>query len=421
MHHPARSIVPMLALLACCACRTPAVAVVAMDGATGAFETPAEWTAFCERLASAGGLVLREGLPDAPADRAEAHRYLLQRLVASIEEVLEAETEPPVVALYSHKLRKYGMDSADAKYSTVRLDPRGTYRLYGELGSAHHVALQLVSNAEGYAAFDSLALTELRDRGETELDVRVSAARPEGWTGAWLPIDPRARELLIREYFYDWDAETPSTFLVERLDDPAKAARLDAATIERQLEAIASTFEATVPKWLPASLDDRQHRVNQLRPPATSAREGIRENAYGSGWFRLRPGEALLIELDEPDAHLWSFELGDFWWQSIDYVNHTSSLNGFQAHRSADGRYRLVLSLEDPGVPNWLDPAGHDEGVIIYRYQLAGGATPVPTTRLVRLSELASWLPEETPRVTPAARREEIRKRRAHAARRWAP
>ncbi len=230
------------------------------------FETSAEWIAFCERLARTGEALLREGPADTPTDRAEAHRYLLQRLVASIDEVLEAATEPPVVALYSHKLRKFGMDSADAKYSTARIDPTGTYRLHGSLGTAHHITLQLVSNAEGYRAFDSLALTEQRDRGEA-LEVRVSAERPAGWTGAWLPLDPRARELLFREYFYDWDTETPSTFLIERLDDPGRSPRVDVATMQTLMEEVASTFEATVPKWLPPAMNDRLHSVNQLGPP----------------------------------------------------------------------------------------------------------------------------------------------------------
>jgi hypothetical protein len=111
------------------------------------------------------------------------------------------------------------------------------------------------------------------------------------------------------------------------------------ATIDAALDAESGPpVAATVPKWFGPSLDDRARRVNVLRPPAKSASEGLRENAYGSGWFQLGLGGVLLIELYEPTAHLWSFELGTFWWQSIDYVNHTSSINGFQAVMSSDGR-----------------------------------------------------------------------------------
>jgi hypothetical protein len=102
-------------------------------------------------------------------------------------------------------------------------------------------------------------------------------------------------------------------------------------------------------------------------------------------------------------------------------VDHSSSLNGFQAVKSGDGRYRLVVALEDPGVPNWLDPAGHSEGVIIYRYQKAPDVNPIPVARVVARSKLRETLPADTPRVSAEARKAEIRMRQQHAARRWAP
>jgi len=384
----------------------------------------AAWSEFLDRLDGVGREILRTELPAGALERAEGQRYLLQRLSATIDAALDAETGPPIVSLYSHKLRKFGMDSADAKYSTVRLDPRGTYRLYGSLGSAHHVALQLVTHRDGYTAFDSLSRDAiLPDGGRAggAFEVLISEARPSDWTKPWLRLDPRASELLLREYFYDWANERPSTFEVERLDRPGDLVPTAPEATTALFDSIADAFAATVPKWFGPSLNDRAQRVNALGPPAKSASEGLRENAYGSGWFRLGPDEVLLIELDAPTAQLWSFELGTFWWQSIDYVNHTSSLNGFQAVKSSDGRYRLVIALEDPGVPNWLDPAGHAEGVIIYRYQNAPDENPVPMARVVPRARLRDALPADTPRVDVEARRAEIRMRQRHAAIRWAP
>jgi len=381
----------------------------------------AEWNAFLDRLRAVGPEILRAELPDSDLDRAEGQRYLLQRLAASIDEVLDGESGPPLVSLYSHKLRKYGMDSADAKYTTARVSPDGTYRLYGTLGTAHHVAFQLTTSREGWQSFDSINREGIRPDASGAFEVLVSAAKPADWKKPWLRLDPRSTELILREYFYDWATERPSRFAIERLDRPGEPVPIGPGATEALFDAIAGEFAATVPKWFAASQNDRLHRRNQLGPPAKSAREGLLDNAYGSGWFELEPGEALLIELDPPKAHLWSFELGNFWWQSLDYVNHASSLNGFQAVKSGDGRYRIVIALEDPGVPNWLDPVGHSSGVIIYRYQLAPPENPVPTARVVPLRELRRHLPADTPSVTPEARAAEIRMRQRHAAIRWAP
>ena len=53
--------------------------------------------------------------------------------------------------------------------------------------------------------------------------------------------------------------------------------------------------------------------------------------------------------------------LGNYWWETIDYANHQSSLNGFQAVLDDDGVFRAVVSARDPGVANWLDTAGHGQ------------------------------------------------------------
>ncbi len=379
------------------------------------------WNAFCDRLKSVGGEILRADLPASDLDRAEGQRYLLQRLAASIDEVLDAESGPPLVSLYSHKLRKFGMDSADAKYSTARIQGNGTYRLSGTLGTAHHIAFQLATSRAGWQSFESLSRDDIGAEPSGEFEVLVGAKKPADWKKAWLPLDPRASELILREYFYDWANERPSQFRIERLDRPGDPVPIEPAATTALFDTIADELATTVPKWFGPALDDRLHRTNQLRPPSKSASEGLRDNAYGSGWFQLEKDQALLIELAEPAAHLWSFELGNFWWQSLDYVNHSSSLNGFQAVKSSDGRYRLVISLEDPGVPNWLDPVGHREGVIIYRYQLATADNASPVARLLPIQELRKHLPADTPLVSREARAKEIEMRQLHAARRWAP
>ena len=49
-------------------------------------------------------------------------------------------------------------------------------------------------------------------------------------------------------------------------------------------------------------------------------------------------------------------------------MHRISSINQKQAKVSDDGRVRIVLAHEDPGTPNWLDTAGHLEGILQYRY-----------------------------------------------------
>jgi hypothetical protein len=68
---------------------------------------------------------------------------------------------------------------------------------------------------------------------------------------------------------------------------------------------------------------------------------------------------------------------------------------------------RMVLSREDPGVPNWIDPLIPGIGIAQWRWYLSD-RHPVPTVTRVPLPALRAHLPAETPRVDAAQRRDAI-------------
>ena len=141
--------------------------------------------------------------------------------------------------------------------------------------------------------------------------------------------------------------------------------------------------------------------------------------AFGIGYFRLADDEALLVEVTPPAARYWSLHLGNYWMESLDFANYQSSLNGHQAVIDSDGVFRAVISARDPGIPNWLDPAGHTEGTMVYRWNQADQA-PIPATRVVPFESVRGLLPADTPEVTPDQREASIERRRVHVRRRYA-
>ena len=136
-------------------------------------------------------------------------------------------------------------------------------------------------------------------------------------------------------------------------------------------------------------------------------------SAFGN--FKLAPGETMLIEFGDTGAPYMGIQLGNRWFVSMDYENHTSTLNMNQLGcREDESRCYALISLEDPGVANWLDPAGHDAGLIFMRWQgLDSPPTEAdqPRTLVLNSEELASFI-EDLPKVTPQARWEAIQVRR---------
>jgi hypothetical protein len=77
-----------------------------------------------------------------------------------------------------------------------------------------------------------------------------------------------------------------------------------------------------------------------------------------------------------------------------------------------------VLAHTDPGIQNWIDTCGYQEGLVSYRWVRPTEA-PVPTSTVLDLAELAAHLPASTPPFSTEDRRAQIAQRRRGIARRF--
>ncbi|MGH9080563.1 MAG: DUF1214 domain-containing protein, partial [Acidimicrobiales bacterium] len=200
---------------------------------------------------------------------------------------------------------------------------------------------------------------------------------------------------------------------------PALPAPRSAAGVGGQLRAIGEYIEASMAFWLDVEEGGRSQGVNCFRPPAALTGMGAAaENVSTWGSWSLGDDEALLIEVTPPAALYWSVSLGSYWWESIDYANRQSSLNGHQARLDPDGVFRAVVAHADPGLANWLDTAGNHHGAMIFRW-LRAEAAPVPDVGVVPVADLMDALPRRSPRIGAAERRQELADRRAAVERRF--
>jgi hypothetical protein len=140
---------------------------------------------------------------------------------------------------------------------------------------------------------------------------------------------------------------------------------------------------------------------------------GLFGQFYYEGAYELADDEALIIETDYPETVDYaSLILTNDVFETTDWYNNHSSLNGSQWRRDADGKLRVVVSAKDPGVHNWLDTSGYPTGVIQGRWT-DSSSTPMPTATKVAFDEVARLLPPDTAKITPEERDRIIRDRRA--------
>lgn len=354
--------------------------------------------------------------PDDPEYRADIYRQTMTSLSYAYFMYFHADAEHPDWAPLWNPVFTLQPNPDDIYVqSPIRGDL--TYRVSGNRGTCK--ILSFTTQAALSGTLDEMP----RPNGHNEVDcddlgiglgedfeILFSAHRPPGYEGLWAPIDPSARGMYTRYRFYDWEHETDPVLSIECLDPVGPKPRL---TPEQILERI--TEMAKFPKRKTNLYFAMQNGVmervgwNVFEPIRMAG--ALVKQTYWPANFKFDPDEALIIETDIPErAPYWNIQLNDPLFNALEYVYRLSSTNGAMAKLSSDGKFRAVISLEDPGVPNWLDPAGYTEGGIYGRWYDCS-SEPLPTIRRVKLAELRDHLPADTPLVTPEERADELRRR----------
>src|SRR6202035_2207397 len=143
---------------------------------------------------------------------------------------------------------------------------------------------------------------------------------------------------------------------------------------------------------------------------------GVWATQYSSvAHFDLRPEQALIITLPVTDAPYLGFQLGSLWYISLDYINHQTSLNNTQAQADPDGKVRIVVADQNPGVTNWVETLGHQRGFLQFRWQRVSRELTEadgPTVELVDFDAVPAALPfYERNKITDEDWRERIAQR----------
>jgi hypothetical protein len=385
-----------------------------------------QWRDYLAMLADADSVVELLAEPADPLRRQEVNRLLFQSLASGYLSAFAEPDTPDFVPLVNSAFNSVGTNP-DFVYAYARIDGTGRYRLSGMRGSGLFLLFDF--NAGGLGAMDELGPSVGMLDADTlaigldgGFEVLLSAERPAGYEGDWFRLDPGATTINIRQAAYDWGAAAEARIAIERLDRPARPPRLDAAEIAHRLTRLAAHPRRYAAFALQYGKGQRARGVvNALEHDDWAGRGGLAGQHYYQGIFRIKPHEALILETEVPErVRYWNVQLNDPHWNTIDWFNHQSSLNGGQAKLDPDGKFRAVIAMADPGVPNWLDTGGHEEGSLMLRWTEASSG-PAPSLRLAPLADVRAHLPATTETVTPEMRRDSLRRRRrdAQLRRRW--
>jgi hypothetical protein len=378
------------------------------------------WDDFCDSLKHAGRLVLGAGVPDTPRDRAEGFRYLSRFLASGNAQcVTHGDPDYPVFARMIDYSTPWGLDNPDCLYHFAAIRGDCSYRISGNRGSANHIDIQAnfghFANGDisSWGTLSSIDGFDLVTEHDGSFELILSPTGVAGGSQA-LKLESNAEFVLVRQYFNDWENERPAELYIERVDAPYPIPPPRTAQVADRLDRLARWFDKAGTLWETMSRGMLGMPPNTMvihKPDDAGERTGMSGQAYGMGNFLCEAGEAVVLEFELPQCHHWSVGLANYYWEAIEYASRQSSINGHQAVVDGDGVFRAVISEIDPGVPNWLDTAGHRSGTLTARFLRADRA-PVPSFQVVAIDAVRAALPADTPRIDPTSRSEQLDRRR---------
>jgi len=350
-----------------------------------------------------------------PQIRQEVARLALAALGSVTIDTLGGDADFPAFLPTIGQALNVGQPNADTIYRAARIDPDGVYRLAGTRGSLNQAVIGQVvpRNAETGSGRAHLDINALPVDDDDRFEVIISAQRPEGWEGEWWEMRPAANRLLLRMVSHDWAGEVSPTLALERLDIAMRRPRVPAQVLQQRLSSMPQSIGFLGPMFVDHVEELRNEGfVHRFKSFDITSAGGLEGQFYYETVYELADDEALIIETDIPEICPYrSLILTNEIYETTDWYNNHSSLNGHQSVIDSDGRWRVVVSARDPGVRNWLDTADYPTGMIQGRWTHCSD-TPIPTITKVAFDEIADHLPADIARVSTQEREEILRARR---------
>ena len=350
------------------------------------------WAELCDALKAAGDVILAEGNPSDPLDRAEGFRMLSRLVRYGFESFLEfSDPLAPELVCSTHATIKIIHENPDNIYLGSRIDGRHAYRVWGTRGTARWMSFNVHAGPFGAGGRGTAAALDARDLVVAADGTFELWLGGEQRSGNWMPLPADATSLIVRQSIADRTVEQPAALRIERVDAAEPPPPLDPARVERGLQMTAlfvRTIVDMATEWAGALARTPNQFVDVMPRAASIFRDPSIH--FHAAYFQLEPDEALIVEAMPPACDYWMFALHNHWLESLDYRYHRITLNDRTARLEPDGSVRIIVAHVDPGHPNWLDTAGHARGTIGVRWVGQNVRDVVPTARKVPLAAARS-------------------------------
>ena len=377
---------------------------------------------FIDSLVKAGEFVQTHEYYGSDREKAQAYIHILSSLISVIKQEIFIDTSFPYFNNLS-TFSKVGMDNADQTYHQTFIDGSGIYKVWGTRGSSKTISF--TTYLPDTLSKSLHVLDELKYEQDGSFEITLGGKNQN--FANWMPLENTLIRLLVRQTYSDWDNEIPGTIHIDRIDkEKPSFPVINSRSVSSNLVNLGNKVLLNATRWPEYQLKriEQMIAVNSIsKPRKVGQTGGLLGRLMSHGHFNLKDDEVLIIKAWPTEAEYQGIQLGNPWWQSLDYANRITSLTADQSTLSSDGAYYYILSKTDPGYANWLDIEDFDRGAILMRWDGLKDtyldSALFPTAYLVKIDELKSFLPNDEQKISKDERINQILNRRKHVQKRF--
>ena len=261
---------------------------------------------------------------------------------------------------------RWGIDNPDSVYRVIPIGGTQSYVIRGKLGKQLFNENHFTLWDENMKTIGLLSGNNIAVNSDGSFEIFVD---PNGSKGKknHIQTSAGAKEFYIRDTMIDWLNDRPNLLDIEIIPSTRSDKKLDAKTNLEIVKNYMHKWAANTTRWNQQALSKP---VNEFSFKIDRDTDGaLRNQVYLLGHFAL-PSLDHCIKLDVflDGAKYFIAPITNIWGTTNNIVSKNGSLNNAQSKINADGTYTFVLSVNDPGNFNWLDPSNLTEGILTLRW-----------------------------------------------------
>lgn len=307
---------------------------------------------------------------------------------------------------------RWGIDNPDSIYRVIPISGSERYLIKGKVAKRRLTENYFTLWDDKMNSVDVLDGKSLVLEPDGSFTITVDSDPANGRPNH-VRSSPAAKQFYIRDVILDWANDRANELSIERLGPPpSRPPFTDEEQLALTLSYLWNWAKDTV-RWNNQAL---KKPANQFDFKIDRDQDGaLRNQVYIMGQFKLADDEALVLDIHMGGAEYFIAPITNHWGTTNGIVDRNGSLNKHQSKPNADGSYTYVLSLQDPGVHNWLDPCGIPEGILTLRWaefaDEAAKSKLAVDCKVVKFDELNQHLPAGTPMLDADARARQLQER----------